>query len=77
MGFRIPSVKTSDDGHRTSIRSPNAEDGALLSLVRGEMGAQLVVDTIVAALIEQVEIVLAEELRAGYGCGIGAHKSDG
>lgn len=75
MNFRIPSVKVSDHGHSASVRSPNAEDGARLSVVSGEMGTHLVVDAIVAALVEQVEVVLAKKLGASYGDGIRAHRS--
>ena len=77
MDFRIPSVEVSNDGHCASVRSPNAEDSARLSVVSGEMGAHLVVDPIVAALIEQVEIIFGKELWAGYGNLIGAHRSGG
>ena len=72
MRLRIPSVEAADDRDRPRIRRPYAEDGAGLAVVRDEMGAHLFVDAVVAALVEEVEVLVGEELGRGEG-GVRAH----
>src|SRR5579872_825769 len=64
MSFWIPPVKASYHRYRTRVRRPYAEDGAGLTVARSEMRAHLVVNAIVAALIEEIEVVLGKKLWA-------------
>src|SRR5271165_469069 len=73
MRLGIPAVEAADHRHRSRIRRPHAEDGAGLALVRGEVRAHLVVNAVIAALVEEVEILVGEKLRGSEG-GILAHK---
>ena len=75
MNFRVPSVKASDDGHGAGIWSPNAEDRATLSIARGKMRSHLVVNAVVAAFVEKIEVVLGKQLWAGDGSVIDTHRS--
>src|SRR6476620_8799 len=52
----IPTVEISNDRNFTRVRSPHAKAGALLPIHRHSMCAKLLVDTVVAALVEQIEI---------------------
>ena len=71
MRLGIPAIKAAYDGNGTRVGRPHAEDGAGYAIVRDEMGSHLVVHAIVAALVEEVKILLGEELNGvGYG-GIG------
>ena len=51
---------------------PDAEYCASLAIMRDEVGSHLVVHAIVAALVEEVEILIGEKLRANAG-GVGLH----
>ena len=57
---------------RARIRRPHAEDGAGFAVVRDEMGSHLFVEAIVAALVEEVEILVGEKLGTGE-CQFRAH----
>src|ERR1700690_2038646 len=61
MGLRIPAVEVSDHGNVAGVRSPDAEDDALHSLRFHDVGAHLLVNAIVAALVEQVKIVGSQQ----------------
>ena len=43
---------------------PDAEYGAGLAIVRDKVGSHLFVEAVVAALVEEVEILVGEKLRA-------------
>src|SRR5208337_3043222 len=72
MLLRIPSVEAAHDRHRSRIWRPHAEDRTRLAIVRDRMGSHLFVHAIVAALVEQVEVLVGKQLRAGES-GFGAH----
>src|SRR5215469_7904608 len=61
--FGIPAVEAADDGNRTRVGSPDAEDHACLAVGGVWMGAHLVVNAVVAALVKQVEILVGEKFR--------------
>src|SRR5579872_938607 len=72
MRFGIPPVKIAHHRNRAGIGRPYAEDSAGLPLIAGQMRTDLVVNAVMAALIEEVEVVLGEQLgRAANsrGCG--------
>ena len=69
--LRIPVIEAADDRNRARIRRPHAEDGAGFAVRVIEMGAHLVVHAIVAALVEEIEILVGEQLN-GAGCVAGA-----
>src|SRR5579859_4107292 len=62
MCFGIPPVKIAHDRNRAGIGRPYAEDSAGLPLMAGQMRTDLVVDAVMAALIEEVQVVLGEQL---------------
>src|SRR5215469_13099746 len=65
VSFGIPAVEAADDRNRTSVRSPDAEDHAGLAVGGVGMGAHLVVNAVVAALVKQVEILVGQKFRGG------------
>src|SRR5260370_5813551 len=76
MRLGIPSIEAPHDRNRACIRRPHAEDGARFAIVRDEMGPHLVVHAVVAALVEEVEVLVGQELRRGEG-GVRGHRLGG
>lgn len=72
MRLGIPPVETAHDRHRTRIRSPHAEHGARFAIVSDKVSPHLFVHAVVAALIEEVQILISKELGVGES-GFGAH----
>jgi len=72
MRFGIPSIEASDDREGARVGRPHAEDDAGLSVVGDEVGSHLVVEAVVTALVEEVEVLVGEELGSG-GDGFRAH----
>src|SRR5262245_41282337 len=56
----IPTVEISNNRNFARVRSPYSKAGALLPIHRHTMCAKLLVNAVMAALIEQVEILIAE-----------------
>ena len=75
MRFGIPSVEATNDRNRTSIRRPHAKNRSGVAIVGDEMGSHLFVEAVVTALVEEIEILVGEELRAGEGR-LGIHAGD-
>ena len=81
MGAGLPAVEVPDHRDEVGVRRPGREVGAghPVGLVR--VSTQLRVGLVVAALVEQVQVVLAEErhvvadwlLHSGDHCAIGRH----
>ncbi len=61
MCARIPGIEAADHGDQARIRGPNAEHRARLSVARNQMGAYGLVKTVIATLVEQVEILIGEQ----------------
>ena len=57
----IPAVELADHVDLSRIRSPDAEEVSLLSVLYRRMGAQLLIDVVVRALSEQVAVLLRHE----------------
>ena len=57
----MPVVEAADHRNLPRIRRPDAEDCAVDSVAGNEVRAQRLVEAIVAALIEQVEVLIREE----------------
>ena len=68
----IPAVEAAHDRDGPRIRCPHAEDGAGFAVVRDQVRSHLFVHAVVAAFVEEVEILIGEKLRAGDGW-LGAH----
>src|SRR5579864_6665412 len=74
--LRIPFVEAADHRDRASIGSPYAEDGSGLTFVSDKVGAHLVVNAVMTALIEEVEVVLGKKQgRGSRKRGVRAHHS--
>src|SRR5580658_10760719 len=67
MRLGIPPVETAHDRHRTRIRSPHAEHGARFAIVSDKVSPHLFVHAVVAALIEEVQILISKEVWVGEG----------
>src|SRR5580658_663654 len=65
----VPGIETANHRDRPRIRSPHAEDRARRPVVSVEMGTHLLLRAVVAAFVEQVEILLGQKLRAVEGEG--------
>ena len=65
MGLRCPFIEAAHNGDGTRVWGPDAEHRTGLAIVRDEMSSHLFVKAIVAALVEEVEILVGEELRDG------------
>ena len=61
IGARIPVVKAADHRNLASIRRPHTEDRSLFSVARDQVSAHRLVEAIVAALVEQVKILIGEQ----------------
>src|SRR5580765_464238 len=57
MCFGIPSIETADHRNGARVGGPDAEDGSGPAIVGHEVGAHFVVNAVVAALVEEVEVV--------------------
>src|SRR5271155_1422414 len=57
----IPSIKAANDRYFARVRSPYAETGTGLVADRSEVGAQLLVGTVMASLIEKIKILLGQK----------------
>src|SRR5579863_5291908 len=76
MRFGIPSIETANHRDRARVGCPHAENSPALAVVGRQVSSHFVVKAVVAALVEQVEIVLGEELRpSGRERGIGGHSN--
>ena len=78
VGLRIPPVEAANHRHLASIGRPDAEHGALHSLGLHQVRAHFFVNPVVAALVEQVEILRGQQgdvvsNARGFGCSIGIH----
>ena len=67
MGTVVPSVEAANDCHLARVRSPNAETCALLAANRSEVGTQLFIGAVMAAFVEKVDVLLAQETDLGTG----------
>ncbi len=56
MRLRVPVIEAADHRYVAGVGSPDSEDGALGSFGFDDVRAQLVVDAVMAAFVEQVEI---------------------
>ena len=61
VGVGVPAIEVADDGDALGVRRPDGEVGAGLAVNGDEMRAKLVVETVVAALVEEVEVHVGEE----------------
>src|SRR5579862_630442 len=59
--LELPVIEVADDGHLAGIRSPHTENCPSFALARDEMRTHGLVKTIVAAFVEQVEILIGEQ----------------
>ena len=60
----IPAVEAADHRNLARIRRPDAEGCARFAALRGEVRSQLFVDAVVAAFVEEIEILIGEQ--AGF-----------
>src|SRR5208337_5453730 len=60
MGAGIPGVKAADHRYQLRIGSPDAEYSAGSSVSRNKVRARGFIEAIVAALVEQVEILVRQ-----------------
>src|ERR1700678_2440129 len=70
MRVCIPVVEAADHGNHACIGSPHAEHDASLAIPREQVSAYGFVETIVAALVEEVKILVGEQaqgIRDGGG----------
>ena len=65
MRTGIPSVEAADDTHRASIRSPHGEACTRLIAQSGKVRSELFIGAIVAAFIEQIEILFGKKTDVG------------
>ena len=77
MCLGIPSVEAADHRNGSRIGCPHAEDGSRLAIVRDQVGSHLVVQAVVAALVEEVEVLVGQALRGGdnRGTGVWGHRT--
>ena len=61
MRLRVPAVEIADHGNRAGVRRPNSEVGARLPPDRGDVRAQLVVNPVVRAFVEEMEVLLGQQ----------------
>jgi hypothetical protein len=61
----IPSIKAADYGNGTGVRGPDAEDRARLAVVSDEVGAHFLVEAVVAALVEKIQVLVGKKLWCG------------
>ena len=64
IGFRIPAIKATHNGYAARIGGPDAENGPGLAIAGREMRSHSVVDTVVAAFVEKVEVLISEDVRS-------------
>ena len=60
MGPAVPAVEIADNRYPFGIRGPDREQCAALSLMAEGMGSELPVQTGMAPLLEQIDVVLAQ-----------------
>src|SRR4029077_18726823 len=61
MRFGIPLIERADDRNFARVRSPNTEAGSQAAAWVHDVGAQLIEHAVMAALVEEVKILLAEQ----------------
>ena len=69
MKAAVPAVEIADDRDPAGRGCPHRERHALDPVHRAQLGAELVVDPVLVAFVEQVEILLAERRQEGIGVG--------
>jgi hypothetical protein len=69
---RTPRIEAADYRNQARVRRPHAEDCARFAVARNQMSAHGFVHAIVAALVEQVEILIGEK---GDAVGSGVDRS--
>ncbi len=73
----LPAVPVADHAHRLGVRRPDAERHARLPADRGRVRAQLPVGSEMRALVEEVQVLVAEDgvrdWRRARGSGHGSH----
>ena len=76
MGRRIPAIEAAHDRNFAGIGGPNAKIHSGLALHRHPMSSQLVVHAGVAALSEEIEILLGKgaDIVAGKICKCLGHR---
>ncbi|MEZ5364828.1 MAG: hypothetical protein R2748_21445 [Bryobacterales bacterium] len=57
----VPAVEIADDGDRTGVRRPNGETHAGLAVELGQMRTELFVVAVMAALAEEVQVVIGQK----------------
>ena len=67
----VPRVEVADDAHRAGRRGPHRERGALGAFVLDDVGAEALVELLVAALAHQVQVQLADRRQEGVRVGDG------
>ena len=68
IGARTPRVKAADYGNQAGVWRPDAEDDSRFAIARDQMSAHGFVHAIVAALVEEIEILIREQ-RYAVGSG--------
>jgi len=66
MARGMPLVEVADDRNPLGIRRPDGEQRAVHTIDVGRMRAQLVIQPAMGALLEQVDVLLAQSAR-GFG----------
>ena len=67
MGFSIPTVEISNHGNFPRIRGPDPKASPRLPIHRHGMRTQFFIDAVVAALIEEIEILLTKQADIAAG----------
>ena len=61
MRIRIPTIEAAHHGNLTRIRCPHAEAGADFAIYAGEVRSKLVMNAVVIALIEKIDILIRQK----------------
>lgn len=65
MAPRVPAVEIPDDAHRAGIRGPDGEMDAPIPVELDEVTSQLLVQTRMGSLVEQMDIRVAQQAEGG------------
>src|SRR5205814_8004584 len=61
MRIRIPTIEAAHHGNLARIRRPHTEAGADFAIYAGEVRSKLVMNAVVIALIEKIDILLRQK----------------
>ena len=59
--FRVPIIEVADNRHGLAVWGPDAEPSTRPSVVLCRVAAEMIIETDVTTLIEQIEVSIAEQ----------------